>query len=38
VLIGGIVVVATVPERTSYVSLAPWVTAGAGGLTMNGAF
>ena len=38
VLIGGIVVVATVPERTSYVSLAPWITAGAGGLTMNGAF
>jgi tetratricopeptide (TPR) repeat protein len=38
VLVGGIIVVATVPERSSYVSLAPWTTAGAGGLTMNGRF
>ena len=38
VLLGGIIVVATVPERTSYVSLRPWFTAGVGGLSMNGAF
>ena len=37
-LLGGIIVVATVPERSNYVSLAPWFTAGAGGLTMRAAF
>lgn len=38
VLVGGIVLVATVPERSNAVSLAPWFTAGAGGLTMRAAF
>ena len=38
VLIGGIIVVATTPERSSAVALAPWVTAQAGGLAMSGAW
>jgi hypothetical protein len=38
VLVGGIIVVATVPERSNAVSLAPWFTAAAGGLTMRAAF
>ena len=38
VLVGGIIVVATTPERTNAVALAPWVTAQAGGLAMSGAW
>jgi hypothetical protein len=37
-LLGGIIVVATVPERSSAVALSPWVTAQSGGLAMTGAW
>jgi tetratricopeptide (TPR) repeat protein len=35
VAIGGVVLMATVPERSTSVSLAPWWNAGKGGLAMN---
>jgi tetratricopeptide (TPR) repeat protein len=35
VAIGGVVLMATVPERSTSVSLAPWGNAGNGGLAMN---
>ncbi len=38
ITIAGIVVLATVPERSHYVSFAPWLTAGSGGLAMNAAW
>jgi tetratricopeptide (TPR) repeat protein len=38
VLVGGIIVVATTPERTNAVAIAPWVTAQSGGLAMSGAW
>ena len=34
-LVGGIIVIATAPERRSSVALAPWMTAGSGGMTVN---
>ena len=36
--VGGVVLVATVPERSNAVSLAPWVTAGSGGAIVTGAW
>jgi len=38
VLIGGVVLLATVPERPPSYSLAPWIGGSAGGLAMNGAW
>ena len=38
VVVGGIIVIATAPERTTSLALAPWVGAGNGGVVMGGAF
>jgi len=38
VLIGGIVLLATVPERSNSISFAPWITTGSRGLAMNAAW
>lgn len=38
VFVGGIVLVATAPERSNAVSLAPWVTAESGGAMVRGAW
>jgi hypothetical protein len=38
VFVGGIVLVATAPKESNTVSLAPWVTAAAGGVVVGGAW
>jgi hypothetical protein len=38
ILLGGVIAVATVPERSKYVALAPWLARGCGGLAMNAAW
>ena len=38
VILGGIIVTLTAPEKTSSFALAPWVVAGTGGVVMGGAF
>ena len=37
-VVGGILLIATAPDKSSNVALRSWVTAGAGGLIVSGAF